>query len=77
MINELIRLLEKVAADEDLIWRAEKYYEQYHHLWSDGVFSYFNDLLERKRDQLEYEKDRIERLGMAIAADRDKQVPDI
>lgn len=77
MIDELILLLDKIAEDEDLINRAEEYFIQYHRLWSGDVAAYFEDMLERKRDQLYYEKDRLEKMGQAIATDRDRPMPDI
>lgn len=76
-IDELSLLLRKVTASENLVRRAEAYF--YHHSkdWSPGVCAYFEDLLERKRDMIAYEWDRVGRMGDAIASGRDPRRMDI
>lgn len=68
LIYELQVLLEKVQRSEDLVRRATEFRETRHYNWSKGVDSYFQDWLERKREQIDYERHRIDRLGQAIAA---------
>lgn len=75
--RELMWLIDKINHSRSLIERADAYYEEYHHQWSDNVGAYFLDLLERKRDQLDYEEHRAERLGWLIASGRDTPKHDI
>jgi hypothetical protein len=67
LIYELQVLLEKVQHSEDRVRRAIAFRETRHHNWSRGVDSYFQDWLERKREQIDYEWHLIDRLGQAIA----------
>lgn len=76
-MNELQLLLAKIRESEDLIDRAETYFHEHHRDWSDGVGAYFEILLERKRDQVYYEKHLVEKLGWNIALDHDSQDLDI
>lgn len=68
--RELVWLLEKIKRDEDLIQRAEAFYAQRGKNFSRGVASYFEDMMMRKKEQLDFEKYRAERLGWQIAAGR-------
>lgn len=70
LIEELSRLLHKIHASEELVRNAEAYYAEKHVYMSDGVASYFRDMLERKRDMIAYEWDRVDKLGQAIHAGR-------
>lgn len=74
---ELAWLVKKTHRDADLLRRAETYFIERHYLWSSGVIASFQDLLERKRDQLHYEHSRIEKLGWQIASGRDSHKSDI
>jgi hypothetical protein len=76
-INEVSVLLDKIMAQESLIVRAEQFYDEHHEQWPDGVASYFLDVLERKRDMVYYEWDRLNRMGQAIATGRDRRRIDI
>lgn len=75
--EELMLLLDKVTASEDLVRRAELYLERNRHRWSLGVEAYFRDFLERKKDQIHYEWHRVNAMGTAIALDRWSSPPDI
>lgn len=70
LIYELQVLLEKVQASEDLVRRAIEFRETRHYNWSRGVDSYFQDWLERKREQIDYEWHRIDQIGRDIHAGR-------
>lgn len=70
LIRELSLLLHKVTASEDLVQQAEAYFEVRKHDWSRALCGYFLDTLERKRDQIDYEWLRIQRMGQAIASGR-------
>jgi hypothetical protein len=74
---ELAWLIHRIHHSEALIARAYQYFYDYNHLWSKGVSSYFLDMLERKKDQLYYEKHRAEKLGWLIAGGRDAMKMDI
>lgn len=76
MIYEVSMLLRKVTAAEDLVRRAERYFEERSHDWPDGIAAYFMDLLERKRDLIDYEWYLIGKLGDAIASGRSEQIID-
>lgn len=75
--HEVAILLRKVQASEDVVARAQAYYDNYSHQWSDGVCGWFQDVLEQKRDQIAYEWDRIGHMGDSIAAGRDYRRTDI
>lgn len=66
-MTELELLLTKINISEDLIERAEKFYREKHKEWSDGVAAQFEIFLERKRDQILYEKERVETMGWNVA----------
>lgn len=76
-VDELALLLSKIHADEDLIARAEAYFRDCRHRWSDGVVAHFEIFLERKRDQIHYEKHRADKMGWAIALEHYPQDLDI
>lgn len=67
-LEELQRLLGRVAQMEGLVDRVQAYFDEHHHLWSAGLSSYFMDFLERKREQVEYEWHRIHQLGRSYAS---------
>jgi hypothetical protein len=77
LIYEVSALLRRVQASEALVEEAQAYYDEYGHLWSEGVRGFFLDYLERKRDQIEYEWYKVGRMGDAIAAGRNYQWVDI
>lgn len=66
-VDELNLLLAKIRESEDFVRRAELYFQRNSHRWSDAVAVHFEVFLERKRDQILYEKERAERMGQAIA----------
>lgn len=69
--RELVWLTKKVKVDEDLIERAEAYFDEHQHLWSRGVLYSFLNLLERKKDQLYYEQHQLEMLAWRIVENRE------
>ena len=75
LIHELSVLLTKVTSSEDLVHRAEAYREQHcdQWYWSDSFSGSFQDWLERKREQIDYEWHRIDHLGHQIAAIRNPE----
>lgn len=70
-------LLNKVIESEDLVQRAEQYYDEQGHTWSPGLAAYFRDLLERKKDQIHYEWYRVNKMGMEIASKEARSISDI
>lgn len=68
LIREVDRLLHKVRAAEDFLRRAEAYYVEHSDEWSDEIAGGYQDALERKREQIEYEWHVIELLGQKISA---------
>lgn len=66
-MDELTLLLLKITDSEDFIDRAERFYAAKHSDWSDGVAAAFEKFLERKRDQILYEKERVETMGWNMA----------
>lgn len=77
MIDELLLLLNKIGAGEHLLDQAEEYYAEYHQQWSSEVAAYFRDMLERKKELIDYEWHRVYKMGLAIALDRDPDQLDI
>lgn len=77
LIYELSRILHRVTAAEDLIQRAEAFYEEQKTEWSRELPAYFFDTLERKKELIAYEWEIIRRLGEAIAAGRNYRHFDI
>lgn len=73
----LVMLLDKIHRNEDLLHHFEEYYLLTENRWSPGAASYFRDWMERKRDQIDYEKHRVSQIGLAIAAGRDIDPLDI
>lgn len=73
---ELTWLLEKINRSESMIARLEDFYAEYSPGWSDGLCSCFLDQMERKRDQLNYEKHRAHKLGYIVATGRLPTRPD-
>lgn len=70
LIYEISRLLHRVKESEDVLYKAELYYQEHYYEFSKEFAAYFQDMLERKRDQIEYEYYRIKRMGEAIASGR-------
>lgn len=64
---ELTWLLEKIHRSESLLQRLEAFYAEHAHEWSGGMCACFLDQMERKKDQLDYEKHRAHKLGFLIA----------
>lgn len=80
LVYELSVLLRKVQASEELIHKAERYFDEHHDEWlrdMPGFVSHFQDVIERKRELIDYEWHRIDTLGQAIAANRDPSRLDI
>jgi hypothetical protein len=77
LIYEVSVLLRKVQDSEDLVERAQAFYDEFSHQWSEGVSAYFQDYLERKKDQIDYEWYRVGRMGDAIAGGRNYKWVDI
>lgn len=76
-VDEITLLVNKISDSEDLIERAEAFYAEHSHEWSDGVAAYFEIFLERKRDQVHYEKHLLERMGWRVALEQDPDAPNI
>lgn len=76
-MDELEQLLAKIRESEDLIERAENFYQEHHLDWSDGVQMSFEKFLERKREQVYCEQHLAEKMGWNIALDRYRQDLDI
>lgn len=70
VMDEVALLLAKIRKSEDLIERAEAYFNEHHRDWSDGVALYFERFLERKREQVYFEQHLVEKMGWNIALDR-------
>lgn len=71
---ELAWLVKKVKDNENLVERAEDYFEENHHRWSKEVTAYFLDMLEKMKDQLYYEQHRLEKLAWKLEMDRENNV---
>lgn len=74
MIDEIQLLVDKIREGEDLIERAEAYFKEKSSGWSDGVAAAFEIYLERKRDQIHYEKHLLERMGWKHALGHDSRM---
>lgn len=74
-IDMLGRLVLRINKAKDLLDRAEAYFEEHHREWSDGVAGEFQDLLEAKRDMIDYELHRVERMGWDIVLHRNPYGP--
>jgi hypothetical protein len=70
LVEELSHLLHRIARSESLVERAEAYYAEKQPSMSPKLEPYFLDWLERKRDQIEYEWSRVDKLGREIHAGR-------
>lgn len=66
VMDEVQYLRVKTLVDEDLILRAEAYFNENQYEWSRGVASYFHDMLAQKRERLHYEVHRIMLLEVAL-----------
>jgi hypothetical protein len=69
-IDELSWLLDKISTSEDFLDRAEAYFHERSHEWSDGVAIQIELFLERKRQQVYCEQNLVERIGWDIALER-------
>lgn len=67
LTREVSRLLAKVQASEQLVTRLEAFYLIHRDEWREEIAAYFLDIIERKKDQIHYEWDRIGRMGDAIS----------
>jgi hypothetical protein len=67
---ELTWLLERIQRSESLVRRLEAFYAERSPGWSPGLCSQFLDQMERKKDQIDYEKHRAHKLGFIIATGR-------
>jgi hypothetical protein len=74
---EMVWLIDKIRNAKSVLESAEAYYEERHQQWAPGVAASFMDMLEKKRDMLEYEEHRAEKLGWLIASGRDTLKLDI
>lgn len=79
---ELAWLIRKIVHTENLLAELHEFFYEHTiydegYLWSNEFSAYFHDMLERKREQLQYEKHRAERLGMLIATGREAPKLDI
>lgn len=70
LVEELTHLLHRISRSESLVKRAEVYYDEKQLSMSPKLEPYFLDWLERKRDQIEYEWSRVDKLGREIHAAR-------
>jgi hypothetical protein len=70
LIYELGVLLEKVQRSEDRVRRAIEFRESHNQYWSKEVDSYFQDWIERKQEQIDYEWHRVDQIGRDIHAGR-------
>jgi hypothetical protein len=77
MIHELGLLVSKIAKNEELVDRAQDFFAERGPYMEPEVAAYFADTLARKLDMIEYEWDRVTRLGEAIAAGREYTIPEI
>jgi hypothetical protein len=77
MTEELLRRLDRLARLEALVQRAEVFYAEQHHDWPGGMCAIFQDLLEAKKDLVNYETHQVEKLGSMIALDRDPEALNI
>lgn len=73
----LVLLLEKIERSEDLLARFEAYFVDPERDLSRQLRAYLLDWMERKRDQIDYERHRVYQIGLAIAAGRDTDPLDI
>jgi hypothetical protein len=67
MMTELELLLCKITDSEDFVDRAERFFAEKSDQWSPGVQVSFEKFLERKRDQIYYERDRAQKMGWNMA----------
>jgi hypothetical protein len=70
LIYEISILLDKVHRSETLVETIEAYLKDPTREISGSMRCYVRDVLERKRDQIDYEWLRIKRMGQAIASGR-------
>jgi hypothetical protein len=73
--DDIAHLLEKVTKSEERVALAEAYYKKMMPIWAEElhgeeIAAYFLDILERKKDQIDYEWYRIDQMGRAIASGR-------
>lgn len=75
--DELVLLLERIHESEDFVERAEAYFKKRSADWPVGLAANFEIFLERKRDQILYEKERAEKMGSYISLDLPPQGIDV
>lgn len=66
-MTELEQLLLRITDSEDFIDRAERFFKENSKEWSDELAISFESFLENKREQVWYEKVRVERMGWNVA----------
>jgi hypothetical protein len=66
---ELTWLLDKITSSEDFLERAEEFFHQKNHQWPIEVAASFEIFLERKREQIYFERDLTRHIGTKIALD--------
>lgn len=66
-MNELERLLLRITDMEDLVDCAEQFFAERSPEWSAEFTARFEIYLERKRDQIFYEKNLVEKMGWNMA----------
>lgn len=65
--SELVWLLEKISTSEDFIERAEEYFNEKSDDWPYELAVSFEKFLERKREQIYFEREVSHNLGLKIA----------
>lgn len=67
-------LLNRVLAAEEFVQNAEQFYDELHMTWREDIAAYYRDGLERKKDLIQYEWHRINKLGMQIALEQGRSI---
>jgi hypothetical protein len=68
--REINRLLARIKKSEDFITRAEKFYREKNENWHSSIGARIEIFLERKREQVETEKDLVHKIGLNVALGR-------
>lgn len=75
--EQLTWLTEKVRRDKDIIARAEAFFDEKQYGWSRGVLNLFLMMIEKMKDQLNYEEHRLEILAWQIIEAKEGRSGDI
>lgn len=75
--EQLVWLTRKTRRDQDLIKRAEAFFDDHQYDWSRGVLNLFMIMIEKMKDQLYYEEHRLEMLAWQIVEAREGRSTDI